>query len=92
MLTPRCLTTQYKSSTFVGFKHPVTARHAWFSSGSRLLAWAELAQTGAAYSAVEYLSAKAVVRIVLGFAPHFEVTSFVSWLLRVATFVAERPI
>ena len=55
----------------------MTDRHAWFSSGSRFLAWADLAQTGAAYSAVE-LNAKAVVRIVLGFAPHLEVASFFS--------------
>ena len=43
--------SKYKSSTLVGFKHPVTDRHAWFSSGSRFLAWPDLAQTGAAYSA-----------------------------------------
>ena len=67
----------------VGFKHPVTDRHASFTSGPRFLAWADLAQTGVAYSAVEQLNAKAVVLIVLGFAPHLEVSNFVSRLLRV---------
>ena len=37
--------SKYKASTLVGFKHPVTDRHAWFSSGSMFLALA--------YSAVE---------------------------------------
>ena len=57
----------------------MTDRHAWFSSGTRFLAWADLAQTGAAYSAVEQLNAKAVVRIVLGYASN-------------VLFVAKRPI
>ena len=30
--------SKYKSSTLVGFRHPVTDRHAWFSPGSRFLA------------------------------------------------------
>ena len=34
--------------------------------GSTFLAWADLAQTGAAYSAVEQLNAKAAVRIAQG--------------------------
>ena len=45
--------SQYKSSTLVGFKHHVTDLHARFSSGSRFLAWADLAQTGVVYSAEE---------------------------------------
>ena len=28
---------KYKSSTLVGFRHPVTDRHTWFSHGSRFL-------------------------------------------------------
>ena len=44
---------KYKSSTLVGFRHHVADRHAWFCSESRFLAWADLAQTGAAYLAVE---------------------------------------
>ena len=45
--------SKYKSSMLAGFRHPVTDWHALFSSGSRFLAWGDLAQTGAAYSAVE---------------------------------------
>ena len=30
--------SKYKSSTLVGFGHPVTDRHAWFSPGTRFLA------------------------------------------------------
>ena len=29
--------SKYKSSTLVGFRHHVTDRNVWFSSGSRLL-------------------------------------------------------
>ena len=42
-----------KSSTLVDYTHPVTDRDAWFSSGSRFLAWHDLPQTGAEYSAIE---------------------------------------
>ena len=45
--------SKYKSSALVGFRYPVTDQHDWFSSGSRFLALADLAQTGAAYLAVE---------------------------------------
>ena len=37
----------------VEFRHYVIDRHALFNSGSRFLAWGNLVQTGAAYSAVE---------------------------------------
>ena len=43
----------YKSSTFVGFRHPMIQRHAWFSSGSNYAYVVDLAQTGTAYSPVE---------------------------------------
>ena len=45
--------SKYRSSTLVGFRHPVTALHALFSSGFSFWAWDDLAQTGAAYSATE---------------------------------------
>ena len=32
------LNSKYKSLTLVGFRHPVTDQHAWFSTGSSLLA------------------------------------------------------
>ena len=44
---------KYKSSTYVGLRHPVIARHALFSSGSNMSAYVDLAHTGAAYSAIE---------------------------------------
>ena len=44
---------KYKSSTLVSFRQPVINRHAWFRTGFSLFAWDDLAQTGAAYSAVE---------------------------------------
>ena len=43
--------SKYRSSTLVGFTHPVTALHALFSSVFSFWAWGDLAQTGAAYSA-----------------------------------------
>ena len=58
--------SKYKSSTLVGFRHPVTDRHYRFSSVSRFMAWDDLVQTGVAYSAVDYLNTDAVVGIVLG--------------------------
>ena len=45
--------SKYMYSTLVGFRHPVTDRHARFSYVSRFLTCGDLAQTGAAYSAVE---------------------------------------
>ena len=42
----------YNSSTLVGLRHPVIARHALLSSESSLYACADLAHTGAAYSAM----------------------------------------
>ena len=44
---------KYNSSTLAGLRHPVIARHALLSSESSLLACADLAHTGAAYSATE---------------------------------------
>ena len=45
--------SKYKPSPVVDFRHPVTDRYVLLNSGSGLLAWADLAQTGAAYSAIE---------------------------------------
>ena len=58
---------KYKSSTYVGLRHPVTARHGLFSSGSSMSAYVDLDHIGAAYSAIEYHSASAIVLIVLAF-------------------------
>ena len=44
---------KYKSSTYVGLRHPVIARYALFSSGSNMSAYVDLAHTRAAYSAIE---------------------------------------
>ena len=45
--------SKYRSSTLVGFRHPVTALHALFSSGFSFWVGDDLAQAGAAYSATE---------------------------------------
>ena len=42
---------KYKSSTYVGKRHPVIARHDLFRSGSNM--YVDLSHTGAAYSAIE---------------------------------------
>ena len=47
------------------------ALHALFSSGSNMSAYVDLAHTGAAYSAIEYYRASAVVLVVLAFVPPF---------------------
>ena len=44
---------KYNSSTLVGLKHPVIARHALLSFESSLYACADLAHSGAEYSATE---------------------------------------
>ena len=44
---------KYNSSTLVGLRYPVIARHALLSSESSLYACVDLAHTGAAYSATE---------------------------------------
>ena len=80
---------KYNSSTLVGLRHPVIARHALLSSESSLKACADFAHTGAAYSATEYLSGNAVVLIVLALVPHLELDSFLRRLLRVATLIFE---
>ena len=51
------------------------ARHALFSSGSNMSAYVDLVHTGAAYSAIEYHNASAVVLMVLAFVPHFELAN-----------------
>ena len=66
---------KYKSSTYVGLRHPVIARHALFSSGSNMSAYVDLAHTGEAYSAIEYHRASNVVLIVLAFVPHFKLVN-----------------
>ena len=43
---------KYKSSTYVGLRHPVIARHALFGSGSNMSAYLDLAHTGTAYSSI----------------------------------------
>ena len=47
------ISDKYNSSTLVGLRHPVIARHALLRSESSLYACADLAHTGAAYSATE---------------------------------------
>ena len=44
---------KYNSSTLVGLRHRVIARHALLSSESSLCACADLAHTGTAYSATD---------------------------------------
>ena len=44
---------RYKSSTYVGLRHPVIAQHALFSSGSNMAAYVDVTHTGAADSAIE---------------------------------------
>ena len=44
---------RYKFLTLVGYRHPVMARQASFSTGSTLCACADLSHTGHAYPAVE---------------------------------------
>ena len=43
---------KYKSSTYVGLRYTVIARHALFSSGPNMSAYVDLAHTGAAYSVI----------------------------------------
>ena len=45
--------SKYRYSTLVGFRHPVTALHALFSSVFSFWAWGDLTQTCAAYSGTE---------------------------------------
>ena len=44
---------KYNSSTYVGLMHPVIARHALFSSGSKMSAYVDLAHIVTAYSVIE---------------------------------------
>ena len=46
---------KYNSSTLVGLRHPVIARHALFNPESSLYACADLDHTGAAYSDTDNL-------------------------------------
>ena len=78
---------KYNSSTLVGLRHPMIARHALLSSESSLYTCVDLTHTGAAYSVTEYPSANAVVLIVLALVPHLELDSFLRRLLCVATFI-----
>ena len=75
---------KYNSSTFVGLRHPVIARHAILSSASILYACADLAHTGAAYSATDLLD---VVLSVLRLAPYLELHNVLRRLLRVTIFI-----
>ena len=54
------------------------ALQASFRTGSILAAWADLLQTGDAYSAAEKHRARAVVRIVVASVPHLVLASFLS--------------
>ena len=73
---------RYTFSTDVGLRHPVMERQASFRAGTSLLTWFELSYTGHAYSAVEQQSARAVVLMVAGLAPHFVFDSFLRILPR----------
>ena len=44
---------KYKSSTYVGLRHPVRAWHTLFSYSSNMSAYVDLAHIGAADSAIE---------------------------------------
>ena len=44
---------KYKSSTYVGLRHPVIAQHDLFISGSNMSTYVDLAHTGSAYSDIE---------------------------------------
>ena len=74
----------YKSSRYVGLRHPVVAL---FSSGSNTYAYVDLAHTGSAYTAIEEHRVNAVVLIVLAFVPYFELANFFKRLLGLATFI-----
>ena len=54
-------TNKYKSSTYVGLRHPVIARYALFSSESNMSTYVDLAHTGALYSHIEWHRPIAVV-------------------------------
>ena len=43
---------KYKSSTYIGLRHPVIARHVLISFGSCMSACGDLGHTGATYSAI----------------------------------------
>ena len=58
-------TKKYNYSTYVGLRHPVIVRHALFSSGSNMSECVDLGHTGAAYSAIEWHRASAVVLMLL---------------------------
>ena len=53
MLSGAIPDNKYNSSKLVGLRHPMIARHALLSPESSLQACADLAHTGAAYSATE---------------------------------------
>ena len=65
---------------------PVMMRQVSLRAVSTSLVWWERLQLEQAYSAVEKHRARAVVRMVGGSAPHFELTSLRRMLLRVLTF------
>ena len=60
-----------RQSTGVGRRHPVTVRIASFRHVSTKWVWALLHHTGAQYSAGANTSARAAMRRVEAFAPHF---------------------
>ena len=59
-------------SLLLGCVHPVVEQQVSFNTGLTLCACADLSHTGYAYSAVEWLRDIAVVIMVAGFQPHFE--------------------
>ena len=67
------------------FRQPVTVLHVSFMTGSTLRAWQDLDQAELAYSATERQRPSAVVRTVLGSAPHLLLTSLRSRLFLVST-------
>jgi hypothetical protein len=75
-----------RSPTFVGRRQPVMTRQVSLRATSTFDAWVDLSQTGHAYSAAEKQRASADVRSVRGSAPHRELQSFFSKLLRQLTF------
>ena len=75
----------YRQGTGVVLMHPVMMRQVSFKAVSTSLVCRDRLQLEQAYSAVEKHRAMAVVRIVVGSAPHLEFTSLRRMLFRVLT-------
>ena len=72
---------KYKSSTYVGLRHPMIAGNALSSSWSNMSAYVDPAHTGAACAAIEWHMASVSI------CSHFELDNLFKKLLRIATFI-----